>query len=46
ISFRAGRVLANNAVLFLATDATGAIGVQNDAAGPVHFILDVNGYFE
>jgi hypothetical protein len=46
ISFRAWRVLANNAVLFLATDGTGAVGVQNDAPGNVEFILDVNGYFE
>jgi hypothetical protein len=39
-------VLANNAVLFLATDGTGAIGVQNDAAGTVELIIDVNGFFE
>lgn len=46
ISFRAGTVRANNAVLFLATDGTGTVGVQNDAAGNVDFVLDINGYFE
>jgi hypothetical protein len=33
-------------MLRLATDATGAVGVRNDGTGPVHLILDVNGYFE
>jgi uncharacterized repeat protein (TIGR01451 family) len=46
ISFRAWTVRANNAVLFLATDGTGTVGVQNDAAGNVDFVLDINGYFE
>ena len=46
ISFRAWTVRANNAVLFLATDGTGTVGVQNDAAGSVDFVLDINGYFE
>jgi hypothetical protein len=45
ISFRAGQTRANNAMVVLATDGTGTIGVKNDAAGTVHFVLDVNGYF-
>ena len=38
VSFRAGVTRANNAVLFLATDGAGSIGVQNDAARdrPLH----------
>jgi hypothetical protein len=46
ISFAAGRTRANNAIVNLATDGTGSIAVENDAAGTVHFILDVNGYFQ
>jgi hypothetical protein len=45
INFRAGRTRANNAMVMLATDGTGTIGVKNDSAGTVHFVLDVNGYF-
>jgi hypothetical protein len=45
ISFRAGKTRANNAMVKLATDGTGKIGVKNDSAGTVHFVLDVNGYF-
>jgi len=45
-SFAAGMTRANNAILCLATDGTGTIGVENDAAGTVHFVLDVNGYFQ
>ena len=46
ISFAAGQTRANNAILYLATDGTGSIGVENDSVGSVHFILDVNGYFQ
>lgn len=46
INFRPGQTRANNAMLRLATDGTGAVGVRNDGAGPVHLIVDVNGYFE
>jgi hypothetical protein len=46
ISFVSGRTRANNAFLYLATDGTGSIGVENDSVGSVHFILDVNGYFQ
>ncbi|MGH9361801.1 MAG: IPT/TIG domain-containing protein, partial [Thermoanaerobaculia bacterium] len=46
ISFKPGDNRANNAVLFLATNGTGTIGVQNVSAGSTHFILDVNGYFQ
>ena len=46
ISFGAGRTRANNAMLTLATDGSGTIGVKNDAPGTVHVIVDVNGYFK
>ncbi len=46
ISFGAGQTRANNAMVTLATDGTGTIGVKNDAAGTVHVIVDVNGYFK
>lgn len=45
VSFRANVSRANNALVLLATDATGTIKVRNLAAFPVHFVLDVNGYF-
>ena len=45
IAFRAGQTRADNTMLYLATDGAGSIGVQNDATGPLHFIVDVNGYF-
>jgi IPT/TIG domain len=45
IAFKAGQTRANNTMLYLATDGAGSTGVQNDATGPVHFIVDVNGYF-
>ena len=44
INFRAGQVRANNAVLMLG--ASGDVVVRNGSAGSVHFLLDVNGYFE
>lgn len=48
LNFRAGQVKANNAVARLALDGSGTLGIVASFAsdGPVHFILDVNGYFE
>jgi hypothetical protein len=46
VSFTAGRIRASSAVLLLATDGAGTLGVQNGSAGAVHLILDVNGYFQ
>ena len=43
INFPAGGTRANNAVLSL---GSGNFTALLDSAGPVHFILDVNGYFE
>ena len=44
INFPAGLTRANNAVVPLAPDGT--IQVKNGSAGAVHFVLDVNGYFQ
>ncbi|MEO6323781.1 MAG: hypothetical protein ABIT01_14175 [Thermoanaerobaculia bacterium] len=46
ISFRSGRVRANNALLLLAADGSGSLAIQNDSPGASHVILDVNGYFK
>jgi hypothetical protein len=46
INFSAGQTRANDAVVPLAADGTGSMAVFNGAASPVHFIVDVNGYFE
>ena len=46
ISFRAGVTRANNGMLELARDGSGTFRVFNNSATSVHFILDVNGYFQ
>ncbi|HLX06910.1 MAG TPA: S8 family serine peptidase [Thermoanaerobaculia bacterium] len=45
INYPTGRTLANNAVVGLPALGAGTIDVQNDGAGTVQLILDVNGYF-
>ena len=45
INYASGQTRANNAVVSLG--AAGNLGIQCDqSAGTVHFILDVNGYFQ
>jgi hypothetical protein len=46
ISFKTADTRANNTILLLATDGTGTIGIQNNAAGTVQLIVDVDGYFQ
>jgi O-glycosyl hydrolase len=46
LNFVPGQTRANNAVILLATDATGGIAATNRSSGSVHVILDVNGYFQ
>lgn len=48
INFRAGQVRANNAVIPLAANGDGTLGVFASIGGngSVHVVLDVNGYFE
>jgi Subtilase family len=46
INFAPGQTRANNAVLQVGSGTTARIAVQNDGAGTVDLILDVNGYFQ
>jgi hypothetical protein len=46
VNFSAGQTRGNNALASLATDGTGSIAVLNGAAGTVHLIIDVTGYFQ
>jgi hypothetical protein len=46
LNFSPGQTRANNAVIMLATDATGGVSATNRSAGTVHLILDVAGYFQ
>jgi hypothetical protein len=46
ISFAPNTTRANNAILLLSAGGAGAVNVFNDAPGPVHLIIDVNGYFQ
>lgn len=43
ISFPAGKTRANNALILVS--GSGEVTVRNDAAGEVHLVIDVNGYF-
>ena len=42
LNFAPGQTRANNAIVLL---GGGAITVRNEAGGPTHLILDVNGFF-
>jgi hypothetical protein len=46
LSIPLSRARANNAIIQLSTSSDGSIAVTNDSGGSVHFILDVNGYFQ
>lgn len=46
VSFAAGETRASNAILMLSTDGAGTLGVQNNAAGTAHLVLDVTGYMQ
>ncbi len=46
IIFGAGQTRADDGILELARDGSGTFKVFNNSIGPVHFILDVNGYFQ
>ncbi|HVR99890.1 MAG TPA: trypsin-like peptidase domain-containing protein [Thermoanaerobaculia bacterium] len=47
INFSAGQTRANNAILPLAADGKGTLNFEAGlAAGTVHLIMDVNGYFQ
>jgi hypothetical protein len=44
INFRAGKTLANNALVRLSSD--GKVSAYNGASTQVHFIIDINGYMQ
>jgi hypothetical protein len=46
INWLSGATRANNAVVKLPADSSGSFDVRVDGLGSVHFIVDVNGYFE
>ncbi|MGA7992941.1 MAG: hypothetical protein WCC53_16015 [Thermoanaerobaculia bacterium] len=46
VSFSAGQTRAAAALLYLATDGSGSVGIANISGASNHFILDVNGYFQ
>jgi hypothetical protein len=46
VDFRQGQTRANNAMIKIAADGSGAVAIASRTEGPVHFIVDVNGYFE
>lgn len=46
INFTAGSNRANNALVPLSVDGTGSMTVKVNSLGTLHFLIDVNGYFE
>jgi hypothetical protein len=46
VNYTVGAVRSNNAIFEVSNDGAEAFVVYNGSPGPVHFILDVNGYFE
>ena len=46
MSYRVGRTRANNGLLEVSRDGSGAFRIFNNSTGSAHFILDVNGYFQ
>lgn len=46
VSFTSGRTRANNALVSVSRGGTASVSVQNVSAAPVHFAIDVNGYFQ
>jgi hypothetical protein len=47
INFAAGQTRTNNGIYMLASSSTGTLTIENFApSAAVHFVLDVNGYFQ
>ncbi len=46
VNFNPGQVRATNAMLELATNGVGTVGVLNGSGTATQFLLDVNGYFQ
>jgi hypothetical protein len=45
LNFTPGKNRANNAFLYLATNGTGTVGIQNNSSGALNVLVDVVGYF-
>ena len=45
VFFSVGRTRATMTIVGLASDGTGTVKARNRSAGPVHLVIDVNGYF-
>lgn len=45
LNFKAGKTRANNAIVSLASDASGTIKLINNSVGAADYVLDVSGYF-
>lgn len=46
LSFRTGKTRANNSIIELSRNGDGTFKVHNRSTATVHFILDVNGWFQ
>ncbi len=46
LSYRTGKTRANNSILELSRVGDGTFKIHNRSTGSVHFILDVNGWFQ
>jgi hypothetical protein len=46
LNFNAGQTRANNAIVMMASSASGTFGFRNSSTASVHVVVDVNGYFE
>jgi hypothetical protein len=46
INFVSGRARANNSIVSVTTDGSDTVAVYNGAAGTVHLVVDVVGYFK
>jgi hypothetical protein len=44
LGFRKGRTRSTSAMLLLATNGTGSLGLENESAGNLNVIIDVTGY--
>lgn len=46
LNFRAGQVRANNAIVALASNASGTIALINASTGATDYVIDIAGYFK
>ena len=46
LNFQPGQIRANNAIVALASDASGTIALVNGSSGPADYVIDISGYFK